>query len=295
MNIKKRPLIIILLLILTNLFSVQDSYAKKKKQIETEPMDIEFVSSDGFNIYGEIDIPARANLKHKVPLVIFLHSLGNNHKEWLDFPQKIKSLGYAALSLDVRGHGQSLVNGHNKIVHWQNFKDEQYKMISDDIKASLSYLEEEYLEIDTSKTIVVSTGLAVNSSIIAASEESDKIKALVCLSPVINFKGLNPKIELIDYGNHPILYFVSKGDKLSYNSTMQLVKYSQGKTNVHVYKKAGSGVNILKLKPESQDIIFNWLISNTFTLPKKELVESKSSKKMKSKKKKSKKAPTPHH
>jgi hypothetical protein len=61
---------------------------------------IQYQAKDGFNITGILDIPTGASVKKKVPLVIFLHSLGGSRLDWGTFPNSVKSLGAATLNLD---------------------------------------------------------------------------------------------------------------------------------------------------------------------------------------------------
>jgi predicted esterase len=223
---------------------------------------IQFPSKDGFNIAGELDIPAGSSVNKKVPVVIFLHSLGGNKTEWRTLPTSVKSLGTATLTLDLRGHGLSILDKKNKKTYWQNFKNQEFSKYSEDVSYAIKYLKENYPEINIDKTALIGSDIGAVTAIMAARNNKTAVKSLVLLSPLSLFKGIDTRIPILEYGAHPILILVSKNDRNSYIDSTELIKYAQGKKILKVYPSGGSGIDLLKFQPDSKNLILNWLKIN---------------------------------
>ncbi|MFH0702127.1 MAG: alpha/beta hydrolase [bacterium] len=234
-------------------------FAGKKSN---EPVEIKFIAKDGFNLAGILDIPQKASVKNKAPLVIFIHSIGRDKTSWKDYTYKVKNLDMATLNLDLRGHGQSIKDKNGKSKYWQNFKDEEFGKYPDDLISAINYLKKEYPEVNTNKIAIIATSIGVNAAIIAGSKDKNNIKTLVLLSPVSKYKGIDSRTQLVEYGNHPVLMMVSEKDKFAYSSSLDLIRYAQGKKVLKVFPYGGHGTDLLKFQPESQQIIIDWLKSN---------------------------------
>lgn len=226
------------------------------------PVDIEYQSADGFNMTGLLDIPAKASIKHKVPLVIFIHSIGMTKDEWQTYPQNIKALGVATLCLDLRGHGKSIVNKFEKKRYWPAFEKKDYEKFPGDVNAVFNYLKEDYPEVNTSKVAIIGSNLGATTGILAGSTNNRNIKTLVLLSPMIDFKGIDVRIPTVAYGKNPVLIMVSKNDRKSYLDAEELIKYAQGKKVIKVYPFGGNGAELLRFQNGTQTEIINWLKAN---------------------------------
>jgi len=226
------------------------------------PTIIQYQAKDGFNITGVLDLPSGSSIKKKVPLVIFLHSLGGSKLAWGNLPNSIKGLGFATLNLDLRGHGLSILDKRSKKKYWPNFKDTDFRKYPDDINQGINYLKENYPEINISKIAIVGADIGADTAILAGSKFSRNVKTLVLLSPTTLYKGLDTRVPLVGYGSHPVLIIVSESDRFSFNDSKELIKYAQGKKAIKVYPFGGCGTDLLKFQPDSKSIIINWVKSS---------------------------------
>ncbi|HSA06799.1 MAG TPA: alpha/beta hydrolase [Candidatus Gastranaerophilales bacterium] len=267
---------IFLLLFCSLAFMPQEVFALKKR----EPVEIEIKSHDEFKLKGILDIPDYASVETKAPLVIFLHSIGKSHLAWGDYPKKIKgNLNVATLSLDLRGHGKSVKNKKNKNVFWQNLVVADYQKMPDDILEVLKFIEKEYPEINHKKIAVIGASLGSNVGIMAAGY-NEKINNVIMFSPMLQYKGFDLRLPIVKYGQKPLLMLVSNKDKYSYDSSIELIKFPQGKKHLQVYPYGGHGEDLLKFQPESQNLVLKWLREN-FTdgkiiIPEEKLNKEKS-------------------
>jgi len=250
---------LMLFLVLCLVFSLKSTvYAAKA----SGPTIVQYQATDGFNITGLLDLPSGSSIKKKVPLVIFLHSLGGSKIEWGTFPNSVKSLGFATLNIDLRGHGQSILDKRNKKKYWPNFNKTDFSKYPSDVSLAINYLKENYPEINTGKIAIIGSDIGADTAILAGYRFNKNVKTLILLSPTTFYKGLDTRVPLVGYGVHPVLIIVSQSDRFSYNDSTELIKYAQGKKVLKAYPYGGSGIDLLKFQPDSKGLILNWLKTN---------------------------------
>ncbi len=250
---------VILLCFCVSFLFGQEAFAMKKRK----PVEVEIKSFDGFKLVGELNIPNYASIETKAPLVIFLHSICKSHLAWEDFPQEVKdSLNVATLNMDLRGHGKSIIDKDGKDVSWQTMVLADYKKMPDDILEVLKYIEKEYPEIDSKKVAIVGAGLGATMGLMAASYKENIINTVIIFSPMLEYKGFDLRLPIVKYGKHPIFFIVSKKDKYSYNSALELFKFLQGKKKMQAYPYGGNAEDLLKFQPDSAKLVVEWLKEN---------------------------------
>ena len=256
LNSKKVFCFILVAILGLMLINAQEIWAVKKK---SGPTEIQFAAKDGFNLVGVIDIPKNKSVKNKLPLVIFLHSLGRNNLDWYGYPEKVKEMGAATLSMDLRGHGKSILNKKNKRRYWPAFKNKDFQKYPDDIISTINYVRQQYPEINTSKVAVIAADVSANAAIIAASQNNRTIKTLVLISPSLSYKGLETRIPLVGYGKNPVLLMASRKDKMAFEDSSELIKYVQGYKVLKVFPEGGGGMDMLRFQPQAKNIVNEWL------------------------------------
>lgn len=265
-NLRKIFSFLLIFFLCVFLFSADASFAKKKKKGAVE---VDIQVRDGFHIIGMIDVPEKTTVKNKVPLVVFLHSIGEDSAEWGTFPLEVKEqLRVATLNINLRGHGKSILNKNSKKVYWQNFQDKDYKKFPYDVIDVLKYIKDQYPEIDSSRVALVGASLGANTALMTGSYGVNA-KTIIMLSPMLNYKGYDLRLPIVKYGNHPLLFIVSKKDRYPYQSCVELIKFAQGKKLLKAYPSGGTGVSLVKFKPDAKSLIINWIKESLFTQPKK--------------------------
>ena len=253
----KKIAFISLALIFTILMLYMPAFAAAKGGLTKN---IEIETKDKVLLEGIIELPKSATAKHKVPLVIMLHSLGSRKEVYNSFVEDLRSRGIASVRFDLRGHGESIGNSvNNRKTYWQQYSNKTFQKYPDDIITVLDFIKDNFQQVDTNKTAIIAADISANSSILAA---NNKIKTLVLLSPCIDFKGIKTSVKLVDYGNHPILFIVSKKDKFGYYQSSELIKYAQGKKVLKVLDFGGMGDRIIKLNPSAKVVILQWIDEN---------------------------------
>lgn len=225
----------------------------------------EYTAVDGFNMTGNIYLP-NAPAGKKVPLVVLMHAIGSSKENWANLPDMITGKGYACLALDLRGHGQSVLNGKLKQRSWMYFTDANYAKYPKDILFAINAIKEQYgKKIDTNKIIFVGNNVGANTAVLAGSKLNRQggapVKSIVMISPALKIKNLYIPIELVNYGAHPILIFTNKNVKASYTEALEIKKYAQGKCELKALNSAGMGASLYKSTPSIKTDTLNWIVS----------------------------------
>lgn len=236
--------------------------SKKATKKEIEPAPIEYLANDKFKIIANLYLPLKLEKNTKIPLVIFVHALGQNKKIWDPYAKELAEKGYSVLAIDLRGHGESVINKKGKKQYWRSFKPEMWKDVASDVTNGIKLLKTDYPQVNTDKTVIIGASMGACVAINAAQAQRSLVKGLVLLSPFACYKGIEARVPLVTYGAHPLLIMVSKADITSYESTKELIKYSQGSHEVVIVKNAGHGTFMLRFEPKLKKIMYDWLAKN---------------------------------
>ena len=177
--------------------------------------------------------------------IILLHMYTATRQTWKSFAQELQKNGYTVLSIDLRGHGESSLN-------YKQFTEEDFNDMLLDVKAAHSFLGKE-------KTVVVGASIGANLAL----KFSEYVEGAVALSPSFNYKGIKTD-EDAKKVSIPVLLVVSEEDIQSLGDTRklhQLIKES----DLKIYSNKGHGTRMLDT--ETKTLIFDWLVSNGFSVP----------------------------
>jgi alpha-beta hydrolase superfamily lysophospholipase len=197
----------------------------------------------------------------KYPLVILLHSLDGNYKDWFNFPAKLVKQGYAVFALDLRGHGKSTRYSSKRLISWRSFESGDWQMMPGDLEKVLKFFakSEDYKQVDTTRVAIMGAALGANVALKTASLNRQPVKALVLLSPGMNYKGFSA-IESILYYTNPVFIAAGHEDPTVHESAEQIFKWSQGPKSLRIYKDVGQGIDMLRNEQSLQQDILKWLV-----------------------------------
>jgi alpha-beta hydrolase superfamily lysophospholipase len=120
-----------------------------------------------YKLAGILYLPKSASAQKRVPAVIVCHGLGSKKENHLTFAEYMAEQGFASLTFDWRGHGESAGNLDDHAL--------------DDVSAAIAYLNRRP-EVDKSRLAVRATSMGAYLALQAAAVDS-RIKAVVAIAP----------------------------------------------------------------------------------------------------------------
>ena len=219
-----------------------------------------FTSEDGVLLVGSYYKP-RIGTSNSTPSVILLHMLGMDRSTWDKFAQELSQNGYAVLSVDLRGHGESIKQA-NHTISYQSFMPKNFKNMTLDVKAAKKYLIEGR-KANPNQISIIGASIGANLALnYAASDHS--IKSVILLSPGLNYRGISTLDAIMKYKN-PIYIVTAEDDSESAKDSKILCEKITCAENLKIFEKTNvHGTNMLSDKTvgsKLQSIILSWLDS----------------------------------
>ena len=212
----------------------------------------QFVTEDGVEIIGSLWIPEQ----DQSPAVILLHMLGKTRADWDDMAQGLFNKGYAVVSIDLRGHGESTKQDGSTIDVLQFTEDDFQNMVLD-VKAVLKALRKE-VRIDSTRIAIMGASIGANVALQAAAADP-QIPVVVLLSPGKSYRGVRTDTALLDYRKRTILIAASDEDEYAANSSRFLKELAQGYSKLLIYNNIGHGTEMFNAPTDLETEIFDWL------------------------------------
>lgn len=233
------------------LFSTQCAFSKVIKR------DILLQTKDSYILKSTLSYKEG---KAKYPTVILLHSLGYSSKDWGNLISDLNTAGYAVIAMDLRGHGKSVYDSKMHRHAWVYFKPKAYQKFPSDVVAMLNQVQKTSKKISLKNFAIVGADVGANTAILAARQMPHKPKAMVLISPSMNFKGLYVPVKLAEVGNVPIFAMACTQDRYSMGQERAIAKFAQGAFFVKNYPKGGMGMHIVSANPSAAYDITKWLL-----------------------------------
>lgn len=203
------------------------------------------VPVEGIDLAGSFYVPE--DLPPPWPGIILLHMLGQERSSWDAFARQLTDAGYASLSVDLRGHGET--GGE---VDWD--------LAISDLQQVWSYLAGKE-NIDQDRTAIIGASIGANLALIAGANEAS-VKTVVLLSPGLDYSGVETITAVHSFGPRPILFAASQDDPYAADSAISLENDAAGETGLIIYESAGHGLNMLMNEPGLSQQIIAWLDNN---------------------------------
>ena len=209
---------------------------------------ITFKTRDGVTITGNYFKP----LRKQAPVFILLHMMPATKESWNDFAYIIQKNGYAALAIDLRGHGESTDRNGIKL-DYKEFKDEEHRNSMNDIASAKEFLEGQN-DVDMSRMAIVGASIGANLALWQASINKD-VRLIMLLSPGLNYRGILADELAPGFKGH-VYILASEGDTKSAESSRKLAEIFTGETKIEIIKGDMHGTNMFN--PEIMDDILKW-------------------------------------
>ncbi|MCX5785582.1 MAG: alpha/beta fold hydrolase [Elusimicrobia bacterium] len=175
---------------------------------------MKFKTSDGCLIAASYGAPAKGKL-----VFVNIHGLGSNKGEWGAFEKILKARSAGWLSLDLRGHGQSLECAGIK-ADYRAFGPGDWNAAAKDIAAAVDWLKKR--KIPASRTALCGASVGANLALKAAVDHSLKPAAVIMLSPGLVYAGVGIEEYFLRPLPFSLLLAASPDDYYAWQSSMRL-------------------------------------------------------------------------
>lgn len=221
--------------------------------------EVSFNTSDGYIIKGTLYYSKLLkNDKMVSPAVILLPQLGQTRSSFDPEVKELTEFGNSVLALDLRGHGQSInmVKGGTK--KFDSFNDNDWKSITNDVDAAIKFLSTQKY-IMSRKYAVIGASIGANVAIISSAKHND-IKAVVALSPGLNYHSINP-VNAMKTSKAKMYLIAANDDSYSADSVKKLSELNDS-AKVDILNSGGHGTKLFKSNPDIIGKISGWLKTN---------------------------------
>ena len=251
--IMKRTIFIILALFLYLINpSAEAAQALMKK-------DIKVVSKDGFNISATLTYPKNKTQK-EYSTVLLLHSLGYNSQWWGDLPKELLNRGYAVLTIDLRGHGESVYNAKLAKTSWKNMTNSAYAKYPDDILKVMETVKADNTRREFfNNWAIVGADIGASAGILTAEKYTNVPKTIVMISPVVRTKSLYIPVSIAHIEGCDFLAISGDGDTDAVEAANYLAKFAQNEFLMFTSSSKTTGMLMLKNAPDLAKMITEWI------------------------------------
>ena len=135
-------------------------------------------SLDRVDLHASFEAPA--GVPAPIPAVLLLHGYGEDRFVWEAFKRQLISRGWAVMSLDLRGHGQSKTKNRVPLQATQEWRVDS-KEFPQDIDPALDWLKSQP-RLDAKRIVVMGFDVGANLALIA-SGRFPEVKTAIAVKP----------------------------------------------------------------------------------------------------------------
>lgn len=198
-----------------------------------ESIGVEYTTADGVVIVGDYWTPI--DMSKKAPAVILLHMFRSDRSAWLPLVPELEKAGFAVMTIDLRGHGQSIMPEDRQLAKRVSDRDPGlFQAMHHDVTGAYHWLQQRP-EVDLSRLAII--GASVGCSVAIDYAGGDKsVDVLVLMTPGKNYLGLDSMAHLKKYGRRPVLMLASEEERSG--GTDALAKLADD-AQVKIYDQSG--------------------------------------------------------
>lgn len=203
-------------------------------------IDTRFLAADGLTLYADYYGAAI----RPAPTVLLLHMLGSSKAAWGAFAGQLREAGFNVLALDLRGHG--LTGG-----------TQDWAKAQQDI---LTVLPQVAAQADARPDSIMVIGASIGANLaINACAAWGNCRAVVLLSPALDYRGVLTEAAVQQYGPRPLLLAASRGDRPGGEDSVRLNGVATGDRRVILNDGTAHGTDMLTAYPDLAGQIILWL------------------------------------
>ncbi|MCH8853930.1 MAG: alpha/beta fold hydrolase [Planctomycetes bacterium] len=198
-----------------------------------ESIGVEYTTADGVVIVGDYWTPI--DMSKKAPAVILLHMFRSDRSAWLPLVPELEKAGFAVMTIDLRGHGQSIKPEDRHLAKRVSDRDpDLFQAMHHDVTGAYHWLQQRP-EVDLSRLAIVGASVGCSVAIDYAGRDKS-VDVIVLMTPGKNYLGLDSMAHLKKYGQRPVLMLASEEERSG--GTDALAKLADD-AQVKIYDQSG--------------------------------------------------------
>jgi dienelactone hydrolase len=178
------------------------------------------------------------------PGMLMLHQQGRDRSSWNDLAQRAQAAGYAVLTVDLRGSGET--GGA-----------ENWTLALSDMRAVL----DTFLQlpgVSPGRIVVIGASMGANLGLNACAD-LEACAGAVLLSPGLDYSSVTTADAMARLGARPVLIVASENDGNNPADSIALDGMAAGDHQLTIYPAAGHGTDMFAAEPGLFDLITGWL------------------------------------
>ena len=138
----------------------------------------EFLTFDLVKLKASFEMPQ--GVPAPIPAILLLHGYGENRRVWEEFRKQLLERGWAVMSLDLRGHGNSLIKNQRPVQPSPDWRANPREFPLD-IDPALDWLKKQP-RLNSNKIAIVGYDVGANLALISSGKFRE-VRTIVAINP----------------------------------------------------------------------------------------------------------------
>jgi len=187
-----------------------------------------------------------------IPAVMLLHGYGEDRTVWNSFKAELLKRGYAVMTVDLRGHGESTIQNYRQITASREWRTSPQEFPLD-VDAALTWLKTQ-TRINSTRIAMIGSDIGASLALLSSGKYRE-VRTVVAVNPNLR-EGQEMAGSAQDYRPRSALIFArseTEGAALKEGVRSPLI--------MHVFNPTG-GTAVQFQNKEVTDPVFQWLKDN---------------------------------
>lgn len=218
---------------------------------------ITLTTSDDVKLYGNFVNTDRVS----APAVVLLHMMPATKESWVGFQAALADAGFQSLAIDLRGHGESVHKGDQRL-DYRKFSDKEHQEKIYDAEAAVEFFTGRGVPLSS----VALAGASIGANLaLQYQAEHREVKASILLSPGFDYRGVKTEPYARALGEHQSVFLVASKDDMrtSGNSCADMAQalfeaLKSKNKKIKIFDGAEHGTDMFGAHPELMPDIIAW-------------------------------------
>ena len=217
-----------------------------------EPVDTSIIGDDGMRIAATY-FPVHAE---NPPGLILIHAMHGHRDDWRRFARAAQRAGFASLSFDLRGHGDTTSDEQGRTLSPATLTRDDWRLITTDIDAARRGIIERGVHPEELGLVGASVGANLGLQFAALNED---IEAVVLVSPGLVLEGIATEAAMATFTERPVLIMFGAQDAHAASSGRTLAALAPGFCEVREYATNAHGAALFDASDQALEQAIYWL------------------------------------